>query len=149
MIKSNIEGVSFQPLKIISDERGAVLHMLQDSDPFFNNFGEIYFSEINSGLVKAWKRNKKQTQNLAVPTGSINLVIYDDRPNSTTQGVLFDCILGRPDHYNLIRIPPLLWYGFQGLGDTPALIANCADRSHNHAESEKIDPKSDFIPHVW
>ena len=149
MIKSNIEGVSLQPLKIISDERGAVLHMLQDSDPFFKNFGEIYFSEINSGLVKAWKRNKKQTQNLAVPTGSINLVIYDDRPNSTTQGVLFDCILGRPDHYNLIRIPPLLWYGFQGLGDTPALIANCADRSHNHAESEKIDPKSDFIPHVW
>tara|TARA_B100001123_G_C14602233_1_gene746368 strand:+ start:47 stop:496 length:450 start_codon:yes stop_codon:yes gene_type:complete len=149
MIKSKIEGVSFQPLKIISDERGAVLHMLQNNDPFFKNFGEIYFSEINSGFVKAWKRNKKQTQNLAVPIGLINLVIYDDRSNSETKGVLFDCTLGRPDHYNLIRIPPLLWYGFQGIGDTPALIANCADRPHNPAESEKIDPKSDFIPHIW
>ena len=149
MIKSNIEGVSLQPLKIISDERGAVLHMLQDSDPFFNNFGEIYFSEINSGYIKAWKRNKKQTQNLAVPIGSINLVIYDDRPNSTTQGVLFSCILGRPDHYNLIGIPPLLWYGFRGLGAAPALIANCPDQPHNPAESEKIHRESKLIPYTW
>ena len=149
MIESKIEGVSFQPLKVISDERGAVLHMLRNSDPFFKGFGEIYFSEINPGIVKAWKRNKKQTQNLAVPMGIIHLVIYDDRPNSVTSGVLFDCILGRPENYNLIRIPPFLWYGFQCLGEVPALIANCADRPHNNTESEKIDPNSDFIPHNW
>jgi len=149
MTNPDIEGVYSQPLKIISDERGAVLRMFHNENLLFKNFGEIYFSEINPGAVKAWKRNKKQTQNLAVPVGSVNLVIYDDRPNSTTQGALFNCILGRPDNYNLIHIPPLLWYGFQGFGNTPALIANCPDQPHDPSESEKTNPKSNFIPYIW
>ena len=149
MKNPTIEGVIIQPLKIIADELGVVLHMLRNDDPVFEKFGEVYFSEIKPGSVKAWKRNKKQTQNLAVPIGSINLVIYDDRPNSTTQGVLFSCILGRPDHYNLIGIPPLLWYGFRGLGAAPALIANCPDQPHNPAESEKIHRESKLIPYTW
>ena len=149
MKKNTLEGIVIQSLKIIVDERGAVLHMLQRSNSVFKNFEEVYFSEINPGAVKAWKRNKKQTQNLAVPVGKIDLVIYDDRPGSTTQGGLFNCILGRPDHYNLVLIPPLLWYGFQGLGKTPALIANCPDRPHDPSQSEKILPESHFIPYTW
>ena len=149
MKKTTIEGVIVQPLKMISDNLGVVLHMLQNNGPLFEKFGEVYFSEINPGAVKAWKRNKGQAQNLAVPVGKIDLVIYDDRPDSTTRGSLFNHTLGRPYHYSLIHIPPLLWYGFQGLGDTPALIANCPDRPHDPSESEKIPPESDFIPYIW
>jgi dTDP-4-dehydrorhamnose 3,5-epimerase len=144
-----IDGIVIQSLKIIPDERGAVLHMLQKSNPIFKNFGEIYFSEINPGSIKAWKRNKKQNQNLTVPVGKIDLVIYDDRPDSTTRGGLFKYELGRPDHYSLVHIPPLLWYGFQGLGQIPALIANCPDQPHDPSQAEKIPSESDFIPHIW
>jgi len=146
---STLEGVVIHPLKIITDELGAVLHMLRNDDPLFEKFGEIYFSEINPGAVKAWKRNKRQTQNLAVPAGGIDLVIYDDRQESTTRVSLFNCTLGRPDHYCLIRIPPLLWYGFRGLGDAPSLVANCSNQPHDPSEIEKIQPESDLIPHTW
>ena len=62
MTNPNIEGVYSQPLKIISDERGAVLRMFHNENLLFKNFGEIYLSEINPGAVKAWKRNKKHYQ---------------------------------------------------------------------------------------
>ena len=145
----NVDGVVILPLKIITDERGSVLHMLKSHEPLFDKFGEIYFSEILSGAVKAWKKNKKLSQNLTVPVGMVNLAIYDDRRNSRTRGNIFDCLLGRPDHYYLIHIPPLLWYGFQGLGNTPSLVANCTNLSHDHSESEKIHPESEFIPYNW
>ena len=42
----NIEGVQISPLKIISDERGSVMHMLRSDSQVFKKFGEIYFSTI-------------------------------------------------------------------------------------------------------
>ena len=103
-----IEGVIIQPLKQIADNRGSVLHMLDNDSSLFKQFGEVYFSEIHSGRVKAWKRHKKQSQNLVVPLGKILLVIYDDRPNSNTHGKIEQYNLGRPEDYRLIHIPPML-----------------------------------------
>ena len=50
---NNIEGVLLTPLRQISDERGAVLHMIQSGAAGFRGFGECYFSEIAPGKVKA------------------------------------------------------------------------------------------------
>ena len=92
-----IEGIIIQQLKQIDDKRGSILHMLKNDSNLFKQFGEIYFSEIHSGLVKAWKRHKKQSQNLVVPLGKIWLVIYDDRPKSNTHGKIAQYKLGRPE----------------------------------------------------
>ena len=144
-----IEGVIVKPLKAITDHRGSVLHMLRSSDFFFNKFGEIYFSEVTPGTVKAWKQHKQQTQNLAVPVGNIRLVIYDDQPVSNTCGNVAEYMLGRPENYRLVHIPPMLWYGFQALGNQPALIANCVDQPHDPLEAETISTDSNQIPYQW
>ena len=81
-----IEGVIIQPLKQIDDSRGSVLHMLRNDSQLFKEFGEIYFSEINSGIIKAWKRHKMQSQNITVPVNMIRMVIYDSWQDSITQG---------------------------------------------------------------
>jgi dTDP-4-dehydrorhamnose 3,5-epimerase len=146
---SKIEGVVVQPLKEIVDNRGSILHMLRSDDTIFEKFGEIYFSETNPRITKAWKQHKKQTQNIAVPAGKIQLVIYDDRPESSTRGNIAEYTIGRPNHYRLIRIPPMLWYGFQPLENQPALIANCVDQSHDPLEVETISADSDQIPYQW
>ena len=122
-----IEGVTLTALREISDERGAVLHMLRCDAPEFTNFGECYFSEVMPGAVKAWKRHRIQTQNLAVPVGRIRVVIYDERESSSTRGQVQALELGRPDVYLRLKIPPSLWYGFTCVSATPALLANCAD----------------------
>lgn len=144
-----IEGVTATELRQISDERGAVLHMLRCDAPEFTRFGECYFSEVLPGAVKAWKRHRVQTQNLAVPVGRIRLVIYDGRENSPTLGRILVQELGRPDAYLRLSIPPGLWYGFACLGNTPALLANCADMPHQPSESEVRAIDDPSIPYSW
>ena len=149
MESNEIEGVIVQPLMQIADNRGSVLHMMTRDSKFLIQFGEVYFSEIHSGKIKAWKRHKKKTQNLTVPLNKIRLVIYDNRSSSSTHGKIVEYELGRPDHYCLVHIPPMLWYGFQTLGDQTALIANCADQPHDPEETESLPIDSNEIPYQW
>lgn len=144
-----IAGVTLTELRQITDERGAVLHMVRSDAPDFTAFGECYFSEVRAGAIKAWKRHRTQTQNLAVPVGRIKIVIYDNREDSLSRGHMLIQELGRPDAYCRIRIPPGLWYGFAALGETPALIVNCADSPHQPAESEAAPLDDARIPYRW
>ena len=43
-----IEDVVLTPLKIIDAPDGRVFHAIKNIDPGFDDFGEAYFSEINS-----------------------------------------------------------------------------------------------------
>ena len=70
-IKNLISGINIIPLKKISDNRGAVLHVLKSTDSHFTKFGETYFSKINSGVIKGWKYHKKMSQNFSVPHGKL------------------------------------------------------------------------------
>jgi dTDP-4-dehydrorhamnose 3,5-epimerase len=144
-----IEGVIIQSLKQISNPRGSVLHMMRKDSELFKQFGEVYFSEIYPESIKAWKRHKEQTQNLTVPMQRIRLVIYDPRTHSSTYGKISEHELGRPDNYNLIQIPPMLWYGFQALDEQTALIANCADQPHLRGETETLPDDTNLIPYQW
>ena len=48
-----IHDVIITPLKVISDNRGKVMHMLRCDDEIFNKFGEIYFSTIFFNKIKS------------------------------------------------------------------------------------------------
>lgn len=144
-----IQGVVITPLRIISDERGAVLHMLRCDSEEFVRFGECYFSEVLPGAIKGWKRHTLQTQNFAVPVGRIQLVIFDNRDGSETKNKLMILELGRPDMYIRVTVPTGLWYGFRSLGDIPALLVNCADFPHDRSESETLSINDPLIPYSW
>lgn len=149
-VKSGIiQGVTLTELRQIGDERGAVLHMMRCDAPEFTRFGECYFSEVLPGAVKAWKRHRIQTQNLAIPVGRIRMVIFDDRPSSPSRGQVQEIELGRPDAYLRLQIPPGLWYGFSCIGGVPALLVNCADVPHDPDESERCPLDDARIPYKW
>ena len=78
MIKDSI----ITDLKIIDTPGGNVMHAIKKSSSGFMGFGEAYFSWINKGVIKAWKRHKIMTLNLVVPVGKIKFVLYDDRDSS-------------------------------------------------------------------
>lgn len=134
-----IDGAATLELKVIPTSGGPVLHMLRPDSPLFAGFGELYFSEVEPGAVKAWKQHTLQTQHFAVPVGQLKVVLHDDRPDSPTKGNTCEVFLGRPDNYKLLRIPPLVWYGFTAVSATPALVCNCADIPHDPAESRRKD----------
>ncbi len=143
-----IEGVIIQKLNQIVDERGKVMHMLRCDSPLFTKFGEVYFSIVNPGVVKAWKRHQKMTQNLTVPVGKIKLVLYDDRKDSLSYGKVEVTEIGE-DNYYLVKIPHHICYGFKGISLVPALIANCTNLPHDPDEVININAFDKKIPYDW
>jgi dTDP-4-dehydrorhamnose 3,5-epimerase len=89
------------------------------------------------------------TQHLTVPSGSVRFVIHDDRPDSPTQGHTDIIEIGDEDNYCLLKIPPMLWYGFKGVAAIPSLIANCADMAHSPEECERAEMLDNCIPYSW
>lgn len=143
-----IAGVQLTPLKQIADERGKVMHMLRSEWTMFQGFGEVYFSCIYSGAIKAWKLHKQMTMNIAVPHGRIKMVLFDDRPESPTRGQVDEILLGE-DKYCLLTVPPNIWNGFQGISSEMALLANCASISHNPDEVLRRESGHSSIPYKW
>ncbi len=143
-----IEGVKITPLRQILDERGKIMHMLRNDAPGFQGFGEIYFSCVNPGAIKAWHIHKRMTLNYAVPHGNIKFVLFDDRPESPTKGQLQEVFLG-PDNYQLVTVPPMVWNGFKGIGSEAAIVANCATIPHDPDEIDRLDPFDPSIPYDW
>jgi dTDP-4-dehydrorhamnose 3,5-epimerase len=143
-----IDGVVVTPLRQIPDERGKVMHMLRVDSPVFMQFGEIYFSTVFPGAVKAWHIHKEMTLNYAVPHGRVKFVLYDDRPASPSRGEVQEIFLG-PDSYNLVTVPPRVWNGFKGIGTETAIVANCASIPHRPDEIERIPAADPRIPYDW
>jgi dTDP-4-dehydrorhamnose 3,5-epimerase len=143
-----IEGVNIQPLRQIPDERGKIMHMLRSDAPHFEKFGEIYFSTVYPGAIKAWHIHKQMTLNYAVIVGMIKMVLYDDREGSVTRGHLMELFPGE-NNYCLITVPPVVWNGFKGIGDKTAIVANCATIPHDANEISRLDPFSATIPYNW
>lgn len=143
-----IHGVVVTPLRQIHDERGKVMHMLRADSPGFRQFGEIYFSCVYPGAVKAWHIHKVMILNYAVPYGRIKFVLYDDRPGSPTHGELQELFIG-PDNYCLVTVPPMVWNGFKGIGSEMAIVANCASIPHDSSEIERKPAFDSSIPYDW
>lgn len=145
---NRIHDVVVTPLRRIPDERGAVLHMLREDADHFERFGEIYFSTVNPGAIKAWHLHTEMTLNYAVPVGMIKLVCHDDRDGSPTRGVTQELYVGELD-YVLVTIPYGVWNGFKGISTQPALVANCATTPHRPDEIQRRDPFDATIGYDW
>lgn len=143
-----IQGVHVVPLRKIPDDRGMVMHMLRRDDPHFVQFGEIYFSMVYPGKVKGWHLHTRMTLNYAVVTGSVRLVLYDDRQGSSTRGEIQELLLGE-DSYQLVQIPPYIWNAFQGAAAFPSIVANCSTEPHDPGEIQRVDPFVNSIPYRW
>jgi dTDP-4-dehydrorhamnose 3,5-epimerase len=143
-----IEGVTVTPLKQIFDERGKVMHMLRADSDVFTNFGEIYFSCTHPGAIKAWHMHKLMTLNYAVIFGEIKFVLFDNRPESSTKGMIQEFFLS-PENYCLITVPPLIWNGFKGVGSKTSIVANCATIPHDPNEIERRPAFDPSIPYNW
>jgi dTDP-4-dehydrorhamnose 3,5-epimerase len=143
-----IDGVVVKPLRRIPDERGFIMHMLRSDDPDFEKFGEIYFSTIFPGVVKAWHLHKEMILNYSVVSGMVKLVLYDDRDGSPTKGELQELFIGR-ENYQLVKIPPFVWNGFKGIGTEMAILANCASLAHDPEEIVRMAPDDPQFPYNW
>ena len=143
-----INGVKTTPLKQTVDERGKIMHMMKKDSEIFEKFGEIYFSTINPGFIKAWHLHKEATLNYACVKGKVKLVLLDDRKDSSTFGQYQELMLS-PKDYFLVTIPPFIWNGFKGLDDSESIIANCLTLPHNEKEMVRKNAFDKSFSYKW
>ena len=139
-----IKEVVITKLDIIETLGGSVMHAMKASSTGYAGFGEAYFSQVDQGAIKAWKRHKKMTLNLVVPVGEIRFVLFDDREVTNTQ---FQEVIISKDNYCRLTVPPMVWMGFQGLSESSAMLLNIADIEH---DPDEVDRKEiDKINYNW
>ena len=125
----NLDDILVTPLKRIPTDGGDVLHALKNSAPGFNGFGEIYFSLVEQGAVKAWKCHQSMTLNLVVPIGEVRFVFHltNEKQSFRTENI-------GEERYVRLTVPPGIWFGFQGRAIKSSLLMNFADLEHDPDE---------------
>ena len=138
----NLNDVLVSPLKRISTTGGDVLHAFKYFDAGFKGFGEVYFSWIEQGAIKAWKYHQRMTLNLVVPIGEVSLVFH-----LTKQKNIFRTENIGEERYVRLTVPPRIWLGFQGIASGRSLLMNLADIEHDPDEVEHCD--FNVLPYDW
>jgi len=126
----SVHQIAVTPLKRISLGGGDVLHAMKRDDGGYVGFGEAYFSMINFGVIKAWKRHLSMTLNLVVPVGMVRFVFVDEAGGIREEPVGID-------RYLRLTVPPGIWFGFMGLSESHSLLLNIADITHDPGEIER------------
>ncbi len=145
-----IDGVKIKQLKVIPDERGRLMEILRCDDEAFVKFGQVYMTTAYPGVVKGWHYHKIQTDNMAVVSGMMKLVLYDGREKSPTKGEIMEIFFGeqRPC---LVTIPPFIYHGFKCISDKEAIVVNVPTEAYNrHGPDEyRVHPHDNDIPYRW
>jgi dTDP-4-dehydrorhamnose 3,5-epimerase len=136
-----IGGAVLTPLRRIPTHGGDVYHALKASAAGFVGFGEAYFSSVEGGVVKGWKKHSRMTLNLVVPYGEVHFVIHNE---TNGHRKVFDLTPNRADAYGRLTISPGLWLAFGGVGRGLNLILNIANIEHDPAEVE-VRPLGSFV----
>lgn len=135
-----MDGVIISPLKKIYHPKGDILHAIKKSDIGYDGFGEAYFSNINKGDIKGWKKHTKMILNLIVPVGEIEFVIYNEDKKE-----FFNINISQKN-YQRITVKPGLWVAFQGIAIQNILL-NLSNIEHNINEAINLD--LDEIKYRW
>jgi dTDP-4-dehydrorhamnose 3,5-epimerase len=140
-----LEGMIITPLKRIETPKGDVFHALKNSDNGYDGFGEAYFSTVNQGEIKGWKKHIVMVLNLIVPLGAIRFVAYDERESSQTCGDFYEIEISSTN-YSRLTFPPGIWLAFQGRSANNMLL-NIA--SIEHEPSEAINMNIEDLKYSW
>jgi len=135
-----MDGIILTPLKQIHHPKGDIFHAMKKGDVGYSGFGEAYFSTVNKGDVKGWKKHTKMTLNLIVPIGAVKFVVYDGDKKE-----FFDVVLSQKN-YQRLTVKPNLWMAFQGMEENNILL-NLASIEHDSDEAENIE--LDDIKYEW
>jgi dTDP-4-dehydrorhamnose 3,5-epimerase len=145
-----IDGVKIKKLKVIPDERGRLMEILRRDDKLFQNFGQAYATTTYPGVVKAWHKHEKQTDNIACVAGLIKMALYDARPDSPTFKEINEFYLGVHNPL-LIQVPAGIYHGWMCVSREEALIVNLPTETYDyeHPDEQRLDPHTGDIPYNW
>jgi dTDP-4-dehydrorhamnose 3,5-epimerase len=144
----SIDGVrTFAPVTHI-DHRGRVFEIWpEESDYWSEPFVYAYAFTIRPGVTKGWGVHDHKHDRYTLIAGEVLLVLYDDRPESGTRGVIQRIMLA-PEAVRQVTIPPGVWHLNVNVGHTEAQLINFPTLPYDHARPDRrtLPVSNEHIP---
>ena len=144
-------GVSFYDVPIQIDERGAVRELFDlrwnwHLDPLVF----VYCFTIRPGVIKGWGMHKRHEDRYYVLSGEMEAVLYDERPDSPTRGLVAKIVLSEY-RGRLMNIPAGVWHADRNLGSKDVVVINFPTIPYDHANPDKyrLPLNTERIPHKF
>ena len=142
-------GVTFHDSPRHIDERGSVRELF---DPRWQWHPDplvfVYCFTLRPGYVKGWGLHKLHEDRYVVLQGEMEVVFYDERPDSATGGEVSSVVLSEYQ-VRLMSIPTGVWHAVRNLGQTDVIAINFPTTAYDHADPDKyrLPLDTDRIPH--
>jgi dTDP-4-dehydrorhamnose 3,5-epimerase len=141
-----IRDVVMHPYKINADESGILVETLRkDWDDIFDEdrkFFMQYYSETAPGLARdenLWHYHPTvQDDRFSVVRGEIVVAIGDNRPDSSTRGLLNLFYINSRENPYILLIPRQTLHGFMVVSKEPAILINFPTGLYNPKEEGRI-----------
>jgi dTDP-4-dehydrorhamnose 3,5-epimerase len=146
-----IDGVVRRSSITHPDERGTLTEIFNPAWDFSDDpLVYVYQVTVRPGQIKGFVLHKSYSDRLFFSLGTLKVVLYDDREDSPTRGMLNEVFFSEESRGHLV-IPPNVWHAVQNVGTTDALFVNCPTKPYDHADPDKwaMPKDSDLIPYSF
>jgi dTDP-4-dehydrorhamnose 3,5-epimerase len=149
VLRTLIEGVVIHPTVVHVDDRGSLCEVhnpLWDLHP--EPLSHVVRIVIRPGKVKGWSKHLKNVDRTMVMCGEAKVVLYDDRPESPTKGLINELFLGAHNPAMLV-IPKAVYHAVQNVGTSEAVLINFPTAPYDYEQPDKyrLPPNNEVIPY--
>jgi len=142
-------GVVFRDVPTHVDERGSVVELF---DPRWGWHPDplvfAYSFTVRPGFVKGWGLHKEHDDRYFVLQGEMEVVLYDERADSPTNGLVSQIVLSEYRR-RLMSIPAGVWHADRNLGQKDVVVVNFPTIQYDHTNPDKyrLPLDNDRIPY--
>jgi dTDP-4-dehydrorhamnose 3,5-epimerase len=144
-------GVTFRDATTHTDVRGTVVEMFDPRwDWFEDPFAFSYCYTIRPGQIKGWGLHKLHDDRYFILFGEMQIVMYDDRPDSPTRGLVASVVLSE-HRRRLMKIPRGIWHANRNIAARDVVVVNFPTMPYDHANPDKyrLPLDTDQIPYKF
>ena len=132
------DGVLLRDLVTQTDERGTVCELYDlrwgvNPDPLVF----AYTFTIRPGAAKGWGVHRMHEDRYAFLSGELELVLYDERDDVPTAGLVARLFLS-DRRRQLLVIPRGVWHAERNVGSEDAVVINFPTIPYDHASPDKF-----------
>lgn len=135
--QSLIYGVEYKETKTVIKDSGTLTELFRPEWFSDANVAQVFRVTLYPNAISGWHAHLKTIDRLSILTGSVKIVLYDDRPESPTyqQINVFKIAEVRP---GTVLIPPGVWHAVQNLHPNSSSIVNMVDTPYQYEQPDHV-----------
>lgn len=136
-----IKGVEIKKLTLNEDNRGFFIEMVKTNSTFLSEgVAQVSHSLVKKGVIKAWHAHRNQTQWNYVVNGLINVMLYDNRIDSSTYKEKINFYCGDKQQKIIYKFPPGVLHGYKCI-EGPMNIIYLTSGQYDINDEVRISPE--------